>query len=314
MSAAACAGLLLAASAAGGGELEKKIEAETGTPVANERALNCAGAISIACPATVQGSNVGATNGATSYSCVSWNESGGEVIYAITLSIQSSITATLSGLSADLDLFLVSSCSASSCVAYGDNSFTSAYLMPGTYYLVVDGYNGASGSFTLAVTCLLCMPVANDNCALAIDLCPPGGSGSFNRTYGTVCANNDYSLPFGNPCTGYTTNGSDVVYRVCLAPGGSIDVTQTGSIDMALYLVTDCSNVAASCVAGSDVCCTGAPERLVYTSPAGGTYFLIVDAYTYQGQTYGTLSGTITGCCGTGTDEASWGRVKGFFR
>ncbi|MDA2937717.1 pre-peptidase C-terminal domain-containing protein [Acidobacteria bacterium AH-259-A15] len=85
-----------------------------------------------------------------SYSCSSWNESGPERVHRITLNSPGTISAQLTNLSADLDVFILSSCSSSSCLAFG-NSSASANVGTGTYYIVVDGYQGAVGTYTLTV-------------------------------------------------------------------------------------------------------------------------------------------------------------------
>ncbi|RPJ42775.1 MAG: hypothetical protein EHM19_09905 [Candidatus Latescibacterota bacterium] len=309
------AALLLAlafAGAAAGGEIEKKIEAETGAPGSNPRALDCTGAIDVDCGAVVSGSNAGSPSNVSAYSCVSWNESGGEAVYRLVLAERQMLAAQLSDMTVDLDLFLLSACDAGACLLYGDAGFADC-VDAGTYYFVVDGYNGAAGAFTLTISCALPPPIENETCELAIDLCGVGGEkdGPFHLSYSTSCASNDYDLPSGNACTGWTSSGNDLVYVVCLSPGGTLDVTQEGDYDMSLYLVTDCSDLS-TCVAGSDNCCDGADETIFYASAAGGTYYLIVDGFNASGS--GILHGEVTGCCETAVESGSWSGVKRIFR
>lgn len=311
--------LLLAAGLVYADALDKKIEAETQTAGSPVRALDCSGALPLACGDVVTGDNTGLVDNNASYSCVSWNESGGEIVYEFVLATDQIVNFALSGMTADFDLFLLGSCDPLDCITYADVSVTTSCLTAGTYYVVVDGYNGATGSFTLTVTCTDCpTPPDNDVCETAIDLCAAAGEktfdGSFSLSYSTLLANNDYSPGvYPSSCTGYGASGGDVVYVVCLNAGGTLDVTQTGTHDMALYLITDCADPAGTCVAGSDNCCSGADEIISYTSVAGGTYYLIVDGYSSGGT--GTVYGTVTGCCGTtSTEEGSWGGVKTLFR
>ncbi|MER2599237.1 MAG: PPC domain-containing protein [Caldilineales bacterium] len=110
----------------------------------------------IACGEMVSGNTTGAGNQVASYSCVPWwPESGPERIYSLTLAQTTSVDALLHNLSADLDLFLLGGTSPEQCLAYGDNSLSRQQLAPGQYYLVVDGFNGAAGSFQLNVWCPL---------------------------------------------------------------------------------------------------------------------------------------------------------------
>ena len=53
----------------------------------------------------------------------------------------------------DLDLFLLFNPKANSCIAAGDRSIELTSVAVGSYYLVVDGYQGSSGPFNLQITC-----------------------------------------------------------------------------------------------------------------------------------------------------------------
>jgi hypothetical protein len=90
-----------------------------------------------------------------------WDESGPEVIYALRMpGGLHDVTATLSDLDpgVDLDLFILGNevCENGICLqdeSYGNNSATASYVMPGTYYIAVDGYGGDEGTYTLTITC-----------------------------------------------------------------------------------------------------------------------------------------------------------------
>ena len=80
-----------------------------------------------------------------------WSESGPERVHAIIVTSPTTLIASLSNLGGnDLDVFILTSCSSGSCLAFGDNT-ASANVGPGTYYIVVDGYQGAVGSYTLTL-------------------------------------------------------------------------------------------------------------------------------------------------------------------
>jgi hypothetical protein len=121
-------------------------------------------------------------------------------------------------------------------------------------------------------------PPVNDTCAGAIPI--PCGTGTLTGDIGW--ANNDYDPGVGTPpasCTGYAAVGADVVYVVNLVAGDVVTFVYTPtptSWDAAIYLVTDCSNVNDSCVAGRDA---GNPETLTWTVTNTGTYWLICDKY-----------------------------------
>lgn len=109
--------------------------------------------IPIACGDTVNNTTIGGAYLNSEYGCATWNESGPEVVYELTLADSSDISASLSNLSVDLDVFLISSCDSAiaSCLAHNDNALTYPNAAPGTYYIIVDGLDGAAGSFTLDV-------------------------------------------------------------------------------------------------------------------------------------------------------------------
>ncbi len=302
------------AGMAGADNLAKKIEAEQSASLPATNALDCAGAISISCGDVVAGDNTNGVNNANLYSCVGWDESGPEVVYELVLATDMIVTATISNYSADIDIFLLSACDENACLEYGGITLTSDCLPAGTYYIVVDGYNGATSAYDLAVSCGDCGGPGpeNDTCEGAIDLCGEAdGMGAFSMPYSTVGAASDYPLGISS-CTGYSVTGGDLVYTVCLEPGGTLDVTQTVTHDGAMFLMTDCNDPFSSCVAGSDNCCSGADEIINYVSVAGGTYYLVVAGYQFEGE--GTLSGTVTGCCATANEKSSWGEMKNLFR
>src|SRR5207244_12734494 len=98
----------------------------------------------------------------------------------------------------------------------------------GRYYLILDSRDaGSFGTWTATghVFCTNGVPL-NDNCAGAV----PIGCGAFNLSGNTQYANNDYH--FVNPgtsCTGFSTDGRDVAYRLDVTTGDSIHVVYTSS-------------------------------------------------------------------------------------
>ncbi|MBN2170450.1 MAG: hypothetical protein JW819_03900 [Candidatus Krumholzibacteriota bacterium] len=197
-------------------------------------------------------------------------------------------------------------------VAYDDDGGEGLYSMfqvnltAGTYFVYVNEYgnNGVIDAYVLTVD--PCPePPENDTCEGAI-LLPEGDS--FYQV--DLCAaTNDYS-PLSGGCTGYTANGPDVVYYVDLLPGGTISACEnpTGGayIDLAIYLITDCENVDATCVAGDD---SGNPECIDYASVDGGRYYLIVD--TYSG--CGDVDITVNVFNSTPVQSSSWSTVKALY-
>ena len=91
-------------------------------------------------------------------------ESGRETIYSFYSSSACQVSAQLKNLTTDLDLLLLSACNPGTNTMAASTpldlqtvetvTFTS--LAGSTVYIVVDGYDGAEGSYTLEVDCSLC--------------------------------------------------------------------------------------------------------------------------------------------------------------
>jgi hypothetical protein len=112
--------------------------------------LGCENAIPLTPNVPYTGTTAGGPSFASSYNCIDWDESGPEIVHTITAATSGQdITATLSDLSSGLDVFILNACEPNSCVACGDTTATYENAPAGTYYIVVDGYNGDSGSYTL---------------------------------------------------------------------------------------------------------------------------------------------------------------------
>jgi Bacterial pre-peptidase C-terminal domain len=82
-----------------------------------------------------------------------------EVLHKFTLTSTSNVTVTSSGLSANLDLVVLSDCNNYNAIAISANAGTNNEqvvlnnLAPGTYWIAVDAKNNATGNYTLNVTC-----------------------------------------------------------------------------------------------------------------------------------------------------------------
>lgn len=98
---------------------------------------------------------------------------------------------------------------------------------------------------------------------------------------------NDYDIDsIGGACdTGFDSGGNDIAYVVQTDVTCDVTAAEDGSFDEVLYIVTDCGNLAGSCVGSSD---GGSPETVSFTATAGTNYFVIVDGWS------GSPSGTYT--------------------
>ncbi len=123
----------------------------------------CAPAHSIACGETLQMRNDGdgSTQAHAAYGCTDFQYSGPEQGFWFATDLEEDVQVSLSGLSADLDLFALDNelCDTSNCLAVSHSSDTSDeslvfHATPNQLFvLVVDGWENASSDFTLTVTC-----------------------------------------------------------------------------------------------------------------------------------------------------------------
>jgi hypothetical protein len=258
-------------------------------PIANDQ---CAGAIAVGTGGTFTGDT---TNAAGDYSpgaggCTTYAEASRDVTYRVTLAQGERLQASLNA-AWDSALYLVSDCAniSGTCLAGQDNGnpeeidYTAASA--GMYYLIVDGWGSAAGTFTLNVS--ISPPVSGgDTCNTAVTV--PSGGGSFSST--TMGLMNDYNPPA--TCTGYMEAGADQAYQLALAQGDVVEVLAEfeTALDGSVYVVTNCSSIM-SCVAGADVGNAGEAEQLRFVAQSAGAHYVIVDSY--QASSSGTHDLTV---------------------
>lgn len=119
-----------------------------------------------------------------------------------------------------------------------------------------------------------CRPAPNNVCAEAID-----ASAGLSASGDIADYTNNYNprVPNASSCTGYDARGPESVYYVDVQAGDVIDVEYRAPWDKSLWITTDCAQAASDCVAGADQ--LSPVEKLTYTAPAAGRYFIMADAY-----------------------------------
>ena len=105
------------------------------------------------------------------------------------------------------------------------------------------------------------------------------------------------SGPGFSPDKIYLTQGE--IFSACIAPAAGV------SIDLSLWLVSDCADVNGTCVAGDD---SGNPECVSYEAAADGWYYLIVDAYSGCGLVDVTIDAPVS------NEDASFSNLKTMYR
>lgn len=175
----------------------------------------CETAIEVFDGIDVEGTNLGATlNGGTVLAeCTTDTIFEYDVWYFIEVSETSILTvSTCDAAVFDTRIFLFTSCKSDDPVACNDDgagcsAYTStlaAAVQPGTFYIMVDGWGGAQGDFTLSISLLTGDPPENDDLADAIEVFE--GSTPFT----TVFASTDGSTFPGDECSGTSDFENDV--------------------------------------------------------------------------------------------------------
>jgi hypothetical protein len=138
---------------------------------------------------------------------------------------------------------------------------------------------------------LLAMPAwAGDDCATATEI--PFGGGNFSGDLDLY--QNDYD-PGASGCTGVAESGKDGVYVAFFGCSEGLEfwLSPVG-FDAAIYVVTDCNDIAGTCIAGADLAGVGGGESLICLPPQYGTYYIIVDAREPNAGGLYTLDASLT--------------------
>lgn len=150
---------------------------------------NCAEADLIDLGSVVEGWTSYGSNRYNGYNCGTSYMSGPEKFYQLNIPASGRLRAKFTVIYGyprpDLDLYLLDctgdsgncSCADATCLSGGGDEINLASISQGTYYLVVDGWEGAAGHFKLRA-----------------DLCPPLDSPVLNLLVGPVHAKDSYTL------------------------------------------------------------------------------------------------------------------------
>lgn len=283
------------------------------------RALDCAGAPLVALHAasdtTLAGDTTGVPDGSSGYSCVAWNETGGEAIFRLSVGEPLLLRAVLGGLSADLDIFLLAACDAATCLAAGNMEFALA-LDPGEYFLVVDGIEGAAGPFTArlrarpaGVPLSVC---AGPDPATAV-LCADDPI----DIDGTIFEQDNRIEAYD--CSPYLEQAGEAWFAVDVPDSGSFTATVSNQVfDAALWVFDGCGPQAV-CLAFADAGAGGESESVTVTNDTGGraTFYLAVDGLRPPTFFFDGLFALRIACDRpilVPVESASWGALKARYR
>lgn len=262
---------------------------------------------------SLNGTTVDEPNRTSGYSCVAWDESGGEAIYRLEITQDITLSITLTDLTADLDLFLLSACDGEACLAAGSQGFA-VRTPPGSYLLTVDGYLGASGTFRLHWRALAAgVPAA---------ICEGGATA-------VTCAATpaDFLTPtlWGAPdlvemyaCAPILARGGEAWYAVTMADSSDFTALLSDQLfDAAIWLFDGCGPDAL-CLAFRDATAGGSPEELRFSNDTDSrrTVYLAVDSVRPISDLYSgnyRLRISCTKPVVVPISRTSWGALKGLY-
>lgn len=196
--------------------------------------LDCSESVPLSCGVTYNGTNAGGNDDVSTYSCgsvLNVENNGPEVVHSFTTTEAGLVTIDLTGLSANLELFLLSECSRRSCLQFSQQPGISSEqivrnLPAGTYYVVVDGYNASVSNYSLTVDCtsacdLTVTPISQTGTGCG----QSGGSYTFQVTGG----NPTYSAHYVGPVCRAAISTNGVFSFTQLPPGDYVTQVEDGN-------------------------------------------------------------------------------------
>ncbi len=208
-------------------------------------------------------------------------QTGKEIIYELVLDkdVNVNITMNPSPSAGDLDLFILNSCDEYSVIYSSTNSNSSTeiineFFQAGTYYVVIDGWDSAEGTFDI---------VAQWDCNTPCSDPTPASCGTVFTNESTLNSSNGFS---SYDCAPFNTyNGNEKVYEINVQEKQQykfvLDATQSED-NLALFLLEECTISDPSFTESAQVGCMASNTSFVSRKVLDvvldvGIYYVIVD-------------------------------------
>ena len=248
--------------------------------------------------------NFGATDVITEYSCNDWNYEGPEYTYLFVAPASKTLKVVLSEETAETDILVLSAgaegeCLPANCIAYGFAEVEFEAEAGETYFLVVDGFAGAEGAYTITVECppdveAVCDDeIDNDDDGVAdcddedcmysdacSDDCAPW---FFDFEVGCGFEEDWYNYSFTSTdkadsyvCTDDPMDGPEYAYSFVAEVDSAVTVTLTEETGETDILVVEAGD-ADECLTIN--CIEHDFNTVTFDAVAGELYYLIVDGY-----------------------------------
>lgn len=262
--------------------------------------LDCSDRVPLSCGTVYNGTNAGGTDDVSTYTCgntLNVENNGPETVHSFTITESGPVTINLYNLSANLELFLLDECSRRSCLQYSQNGGTTPevitrVLPAGTYYVVVDGYNGAVSDYSLVVDCSsACTLEMNQTAQTNTNCGQTTGSISFGITGGSPTYTAHYVGPVCR--TANSSNGQFTFTN--LPPGTYITyITDANGCELAFNFTigSDDGGLGAS-ITATDAAC-GVSGRINVNITASGTTPYVIYLSGTVNQTLTTSNSSFT--------------------
>ncbi|MCI5080297.1 MAG: pre-peptidase C-terminal domain-containing protein, partial [Saprospiraceae bacterium] len=260
--------------------------------------LDCSDEQELTCGEPFQYNNMYGNDDVSLYGCdgniYNVENNGPEVVHYFTVTEAGPVNITLEDLDDNLELFLLDDCDRGACMEYSQNAGTTdehigTFLQPGTYYIVVDGYNGAISDYTLTVDC-------SSNCDFDLDLAATdaacgqnngsisvvssGGTPAFLVTYSGPVSGSFTTL--SNSCT--ISNLPGGVYTITKTDANGCSVTQTVNVNSSGNLSVSASTNDAICGEPGAIYVSinngDAPYTVYVSGPVSGTTVVASSSFT----------------------------------
>ncbi len=230
----------------------------------------------IECGDTHSTTTSGGRKYAGSYTCDSGeNNSGPERMYKLIVEGRTDIRIDLAvGSSADLNLYLLQSCSSTACLdksstrGRGKDESITRTLNGGVYYIIVDGYNGDSGDYDLSISGCGCTGAEALWCDTPTENSTANGTSKISELHDECFRTSSYPVELDGPDKIYSfTAPRDGDYRFNLSH-------LTANLE--LFLLDDCGDSDA-CV---DFSTKGgnSDETILRTMTKNEEIFVLVDS------------------------------------
>lgn len=178
----------------------------------------------------------GSTSDTVFYGCSQFTYTGPELVWRFGTTVDEDVTLSMTGLSADLDLYVLedTACDGSGCIEVSsspnssDETLTFTAIAGTEYVVLVDGWEGATSDFNLTVSCQGGDPFATPDAGVTDpDAAPTGDAAVSADASGTAGADSAVTgdadidppgrLTGGCSCRGHANGGSGALLLLLLA-------------------------------------------------------------------------------------------------